>query len=42
MIWLQAEKDVDKLEGEVLEITGRPYALNKGTNYILHNSNLYK
>lgn len=42
MIWLQADKDTDKLEEEVLETNGRPYALNKGTNYVLHNSNLYK
>ena len=41
-ICLQVEKYVKKLEGEVLEINESPYALNKGTNYILHNSNIYK
>lgn len=42
MIWLQANKDIDKLQGEVLETNERSYALNKGTNYILYNRNLYK
>lgn len=41
-IWLQVDKDNDKLEGEVLETNGKSYSLNKGTNYILDNSKLYK
>ena len=40
-IWLQVDKDNDKLEEDVLEKNERSYALYKGTNYILDNSNLY-